>query len=100
MSELLFLIRNDRPLPRRNIASRSEVLPEPLPPQTRLRPGGISSTARSMQRTLTRLSSARLIGRWTDSGSVARHSGRDQDAQLLRACCHAGAVVVSPRVGL
>ena len=59
------------------MASRTEVLPEPLSPQISVSPAGIRSSACSMQRTSWMVSSARL----TAAGSVAARLN-------LAAACH------------
>src|SRR5512147_2566326 len=44
-------VRNDRPRPTRKADSRTDVLPDPLGPKMRLRPGRKSSAAVAMLRT-------------------------------------------------
>ncbi len=58
MSRSELRVRNERPRPKRKIASSSEVLPDPLPPQMRLRCGCRQSSACSRQRRLSTVSSA------------------------------------------
>jgi hypothetical protein len=64
--------------------SRSDVLPEPLPPHTSVRPPGISSSACSTQRTFAIEIWARLIvATW---GHPGRHESlvRRRDAERTR----------------